>query len=109
MVLEKCRERVAMWKCFEGKGDIVAGLMSRIVRLEKQHSLSIPERTVLTQFLICAFSGLEVDAVRQVGQFASSSVTYTHILSFLTCLDGRTECVEVSVTAGVADGEPWPS
>lgn len=66
MVLEKCRERVSVWKCFAGKGDTVAGLMSRIVRLEKERVLSLAERTVLTQFLICAFSGLEVDAVRQV-------------------------------------------
>ncbi len=66
MVLEKCSERVAVWKGVAGFGDAVPKLIQRVLTLKEVKPLSINERTLIVQFLIVAFAGLEVDVVRSV-------------------------------------------
>jgi hypothetical protein len=66
MVIEKSRERVPIWKSFSTREAFISKLFARIIQLPKERELSIVEKTLLVQFLINAFEGMEHPAVRQV-------------------------------------------
>lgn len=76
MVLEKGRERVPVWASFVPHADKVSGVVTRILTLQNARELSVTEKTLVVQFLIVAFAGLEVDAVRQVRLTLSMSRVY---------------------------------
>jgi hypothetical protein len=66
MVIEKSRERVPIWKSFAKREDVLPSLFLRVVKLRSERDLSTVESTVLVQFLINAFEGLEHPLVCQV-------------------------------------------
>ena len=66
MVIEKSRERVPIWKSFSSRESAIPTLFTRVINLPQERELTVVEKTLLVQFFINAFEGMEHAAVRQV-------------------------------------------